>query len=83
MEEQFQRQLLPRFGGAEGLMLEPRLGATLECLRERETLLRAEIATLEQRRQRVWEIGEAGAVPASPAPRAEPRLIKQSVDLME
>lgn len=65
LEEQFQRRLLPRFGGEDGLMLEPRLGATLESLRERETLLRAEIAALEQRRQRVWEIGEAGGVPAA------------------
>ncbi|MGA8476263.1 MAG: hypothetical protein WB681_14525 [Candidatus Cybelea sp.] len=44
-------------------MLEPRLGTTLESLHEHEALLRAEIAALEQRRQRVWEIGEAGSVP--------------------
>ena len=65
LEAEFQGRLLPRFGSAEGLMLQPRVAATLKALREREQALKSEIAGLEQRRQRVWEIGEAAELPIS------------------
>jgi DNA invertase Pin-like site-specific DNA recombinase len=64
LEGQFQRQLR-RIRAREGLAYVPRLNSALDTLREREGRVKAEVAALERRRQRAWEIGEAGGIPAA------------------
>src|SRR5579862_518617 len=76
LEAQFERQL-QRLHGRSGLAFSPRIRSTLGALRERETRTKTEIAELDRRRQRVWEIAEAGSVPAA---EVRPRLEQIAAD---
>lgn len=64
LEAQFQQQL-KRIRGREGETFAPRIVSTLDSLQARQTKIKAELAGLDRRRQRAWEIGEAGGVPAA------------------
>jgi DNA invertase Pin-like site-specific DNA recombinase/predicted DNA-binding ribbon-helix-helix protein len=64
LESQFQQQLR-RIRASDGLTFAPRIDTTLDDLHARETALRNELAALERRRERTWEIGVAGDVPAA------------------
>jgi len=62
VEAQFGRQLR-RIRAVQGETFAPKLGTTLDGLKERHAQIKAELGALDRRRQRAWEIGEAGAVP--------------------
>jgi DNA invertase Pin-like site-specific DNA recombinase len=76
LEEQFQRQLL-RIRADDGLAVTPRLESALASLQEREAQLKSEVAALERRRLKVWEIAEAGDVPMT---EVRPRLEQIAAD---
>jgi DNA invertase Pin-like site-specific DNA recombinase len=61
LEAQFQDQLR-RLRAGDALAFSPRISATLDALRQRETRVKSELAGLERRRQRIWAIAEAGEV---------------------
>jgi DNA invertase Pin-like site-specific DNA recombinase len=62
LERQFQQQLR-RLRAADGQTFAPRIAATVDALLDREARIRSDVANLDRRRRRVWEIGEAGDVP--------------------